>query len=177
MRQIVLWSSVLAFLTAMSIVCSAITKTPSDQYLAQDWYSIFAVTSPNSNHLILPKSRMIRLDSSLNVLNTSVFCKSVIVYSVLEKISRVWANLWILFVRRSYWSAALCGTLLTRKSIYIGFYCPAIDLSMLVCCCNFLSCCICQASFNTVLGDDRGVRILRYNASLSVLAIFFNTIC
>ena len=35
-------------------------KDSSDQYLAQDWYSIFAVTSPNSNHLILPKSRMIR---------------------------------------------------------------------------------------------------------------------
>ena len=43
-----------------------------------------AETSPNSNNSIFPKLWMVLLDSSLDVLNTSIFCRSVINASVLE---------------------------------------------------------------------------------------------
>ena len=43
-----------------------------------------------------PNLWMVLLDSSLNVLNTSVFCRSVVNDSVLELVLRVCPNFWIL---------------------------------------------------------------------------------
>ena len=113
------------------------------------------------------------MDSSLNALDTFVFCKSVIIDSVLENCFKVCANFWIRVVRPRPSRNALCGTPCTRKSIFDGFVCPALGVSTLDCCCTLLLCCTCQASFNTILGGGRGMGILWYKIlSCLVLTTF-----
>ena len=109
-------------------------------------HCVFAETSPSLEISIFSTLWMIVLDSSLNGLNASVLCRSVIVAFVLDWLSGICDNFWILFFFLHLRTLLLCGTPWTLTSI-LNLSSSAIGFPMPVRRKDWSSHCTCQASF------------------------------
>ena len=97
MRQILPSSCVFCSFEGLKHFPQVQYNSPSGQYLAQDGHSMFVETSPKSNNSIFLKLWMGFLDSSVNVLNSPVFCKSAMTDSVRDCVLTVRTKSCVLF--------------------------------------------------------------------------------